>query len=106
MKMAVLHHLVLFIHVAVGINFPFKSGRIFSKFSPLESNPVNSTEANIVTAAVEAQEKVRNVVIIGSGPAGCTAAIYAARAMLSPLVIAGYQSFGQLMLTRCTQCRS
>lgn len=44
-------------------------------------------------------DAVRDVVIIGSGPSGCTAAIYAARALLKPLVIAGYQAGGQLMLT-------
>src|SRR5687768_5560380 len=44
-------------------------------------------------------DEVRNVIILGSGPAGLTAAIYAARAALSPLVIAGAQSGGQLMLT-------
>jgi thioredoxin reductase (NADPH) len=42
---------------------------------------------------------VRNVIIIGSGPAGLTAGIYAGRANLQPLLFEGYAAGGQLMLT-------
>ncbi len=63
---------------------------------------VNRRAVSVVAEATQ-DDDVENLVIIGSGPAGYTAAIYASRASLSPLVFEGYQAGGvrggQLMTT-------
>lgn len=63
---------------------------------------VNRRAQSLVAQATQ-DDDVENLVIIGSGPAGYTAAIYASRASLSPLVFEGYQAGGvrggQLMTT-------
>jgi len=74
----------------------------FDDLSALESagrlDALLDRERSPVEKAGDAVEHHR-VIIVGSGPAGYTAAIYAARAELEPLVIAGLQFGGQLMLT-------
>ena len=53
----------------------------------------------VIALGESMSDNIRNVIIIGSGPAGYTAGLYTSRAMLEPLMFAGYMSGGQLMLT-------
>lgn len=61
---------------------------------------VGNLGANAVADGVDKQDApVHDLIIVGSGPAGYTAAIYAARAELKPLVFEGYEYGGELMNT-------
>ena len=67
--------------------------------SPILNCSPNRVDLGKISSSPMPQDLVHNIIIVGSGPAGYTAALYAARADLNPLVFAGIQPGGQLMIT-------
>jgi len=81
-----------------GTNDPFGGFSISMIDSPTEAAPVTALGGPSTHETGEGRVDAK-LVIVGSGPAGLTAAIYAARANLEPVVLAGSAPGGQLMLT-------
>jgi thioredoxin reductase (NADPH) len=75
---------------------PAPFGGFSITFAPEAPTPASGGPVSIAEHAERTETKL---IIVGSGPAGLTAAIYAARANLEPIVIAGSAAGGQLMLT-------
>ena len=68
-------------------------------FNLVNVDKLGSSEKAAPTEESAAADTLHDVIIVGSGPAGYTAALYAARAELKPLVFEGYEFGGELMNT-------
>src|SRR5262249_29701041 len=79
------------------LRLPFRADAVPATGTPRP--PASFKRLTLGGGHVADTDDVRDLIIIGGGPAGYTAALYAARAELSPLVIEGFQWGGQLMIT-------
>lgn len=79
-------------NVGIGVN---KAGDAADAATPADTPDTSASSGGTHDPA----EKIHNVIIVGSGPAGYTAAIYAARAELEPIVFEGMDFGGLLMQT-------
>ena len=75
------------------------SGLSLTFLAPAEGEGASQARPLRPVPAEASRSEEARVVIVGSGPAGLTAAIYAARANLEPIVIGGISGGGQLMIT-------
>jgi thioredoxin reductase (NADPH) len=62
-------------------------------------NSLRAESGPVKVGGIVSENGVRELIVVGGGPAGYTAALYSARANLNPLVIEGFQWGGQLMIT-------
>jgi thioredoxin reductase (NADPH) len=88
---------------ALDFGGPIDFGAPVDVATPVDSLPVNRVRPGAPVGGpndgADRDERHTKVLIIGSGPAGLTAAIYASRANLEPIVLAGVVPGGQLMIT-------